>query len=155
MEQQFLVSSADLGPTTLSVAEVLDRLTDGSSLPEAIVHPPVLDFPRLEIEFHPNVGFSILCFEDESSVGYLAAVAPSTSAPEVPVNLGGQVVEKWPRELFLEREDAVAVIEHFFACGQQHPKLAWVRLDAFQREELHHGPGLYEFWQEISAPPSG
>ena len=153
----FQVSSVDLEPTSMSTESLLARISDPRNWPEASVHPPEADFPRLGIEFHPDVGYSILCHEDERSLGFLAATQTATSAPEVPVCIGGQVVEKWPPELFLAEAAAATILDYFFVSGRQHPSFAWARLDHFERELLHEGPGVYEFWKQLmaqSGPPA-
>lgn len=147
----FLVSAVDLKPTELSPESLLKRITTPGSWPDAIVSPPDADFPRLHVEFHPGVGVSILCHEDESSVGFLAATREPTTAPAVPVTLGGQVIERWPSELFLTEGQALTIIGHFLGTGRQHPAFQWVRLDDFERETLPEGPDLAKFWKELNA----
>jgi hypothetical protein len=147
---RLLVSSADLTPTRLSPDALIDRISSGSHWPEASIHPAGTEFfPRLGIEFHRDIGYSILCHEDELSWGFLAAREPTTSAPTVPVNLGGQVVETWPPELFLTKVAAAEVLQYFFAEGRQNPAYAWLRLDGFQRELVYEGPGLMDFWSRL------
>jgi hypothetical protein len=148
---EFRVSAVDLKPTTISADALLARVSDPEHWPEASVHPPDADFPRLGIEFHPGVGYSILCHEDERALGSLAAMQTATTAPEVPVNLGGQVVERWPPELFLPEAAAATILKHFLDTGRQHPSFAWVRLDQFERELLHEGPGLHEYWKQLTS----
>jgi hypothetical protein len=149
---EFRVSNVDLDATSMSPDALLSRLSDLQEWPEASVHPPVADFPRLDLEYHPGVGYSILCFEDERSIGYLAAQKENTTSPAVAVNLGGQMIEKWPPELFLAEAEAAEVLRHFWATGHQHPSFAWIRLDGFEREVLHEGgASLYEFWKQLSS----
>lgn len=141
-----------LDATSMSPEALLTRLSDPDTWPEASVHPPVADFPRLGIERHPGMGYSILCHEDERSIGYLAARRAITTSPAIAVNLGGQVIERWPPELFLAEADAAEVLRRFWATGRQHPSFAWIRLDGFEREVLHEGgAGLYEFWKQLAS----
>jgi hypothetical protein len=152
----FYVSAVGLAPTPMSAEALLARVSDSDDWPEASVHPSDADFPRLGIEFHPRAGYSILCHEDERSLGFLAATQATTTAPTVPVNLGGQVIERWPSELFLSEAAATAILQHFFESGRQHPAFAWIRLDKLEREHLHEGPGLSEFWKALTSqhPPA-
>jgi hypothetical protein len=104
----------------------------------------------MDIEFHGNVGFSVLCFARPSSVGYLAASGAKLSAPAVLVCLGGQVIEKWPREL----SQARAVVSHFLKSGAQLPSIRWVRPDKFQRKTVHAGgKDLIPLWQKLRQKP--
>lgn len=97
----FVASAIDLEPTQMSAAALLARLASPGAWSEGSVHPPEADFPRLGIEVHPGIGVSILCHENERSIGFLAATRESLSPPSILVNLGGQVIERWPVELFL------------------------------------------------------
>lgn len=145
----FVARAIDFEPTEMSAADLLARLALPEAWPEASVHPPEADFPRLGIEVHPDSGVSILCHEDERSIGFLAATHERLSEPRVLVNLGGQVIERWPAELFLSQADAHAVVEHFLESGRQAPEYAWIRLDRFPRDTVHEGPGLLARWREL------
>lgn len=146
----FIASAIDLEPTQMSAADLLARLATPGAWSEASVYPPEADFPRLGIEVHPGIGVSILCHEDERSIGFLAATQESLSPPRVLVNLGGQVIERWPVELFLSETDAHAVVEHFLESGRQAPEYAWIRLDRFPRDTVYEGSDLLSRWRELT-----
>src|ERR1051325_9340733 len=137
---KFVVYSLDFEtPQHLSAAKLLNHLSDSSKWPEASIHPAAeqQQYPFLNIEFHARVGFSVLCFDKPSSLGHLAATSLSLSKPQVLVCLGGQVIERWPRELFLPVANAKRVVSHFLKAGERLPAAHWVRLDRFERETVH------------------
>lgn len=149
---QFVISSLDLEDSQkFSASQILTHLQSAGNWPEVSIHHPSRQYPLMQIEFHGNVGFSMLCFMRSSSVGYLAASTTGLSEPSVFVCLGGQVIEKWPRELFLSLSRARVVISHFLKTGKQLPTVHWVRLDRFPRETVHAGgKGLIPLWQKLS-----
>ena len=55
------------------------------------------------------------------------------SISPVDVELGGQALERWPRELFVPPELAVQALNHFLEFSKQVPALLWVRIDGFPR----------------------
>lgn len=95
-----IITGIDFGPTQMSATDLLARPATPGIWLEASVHPPESDFPRLGIEVHPGVGVSVLCHEDESSIGTLAAAQESLTAHRIFVNLRGQTIKRWPAELF-------------------------------------------------------
>lgn len=137
-----LVSSVDFASTMMSAAELLERISTPGYWHEATVHPADSEFPRLGIEHHRRAGYSILCHQDESSIGFLAALRRPLSALTIAVNLGGQVIERWPPELFLPADAALDIAEHFFATGRQHSGFTWARINRFTRQHVHEGEGL-------------
>ncbi len=145
----FIASGIDFEPRQMSATDLLARLATPGAWPEASMHPPEADFPRLGIEAHPGIGVSILCHEDERSIGFLAATQERLSEPRILVNLGGQVIERWPAELFLPETDALTVIERFLESGRQAPEYAWIRLERFPRDTVYEGPGLLARWREL------
>jgi len=70
-----------------------------------------------------------------------------TGKPEVQIELGGQALEKWPRELFVPRETAAAVFETFLRTGRQDPSFTWVANDAFAREVLWETEAQRRAWE--------
>jgi hypothetical protein len=144
------VSSIDLAPAPLSAVALLARISTPGHRHEASVHPPDAGFPRFGIEHHRRAGYSILCHEDESPIGFLAALGRPLSAPAVAVNLGAQVSERRPPELFLRGAAALRVVLHFFATGRQHPGFAWVRPDRSVRLHVREGAGLLDVWDALT-----
>jgi len=151
----FLVWSVDMDePTRLSPVRLLEHLENSRNWPEASLHRGPYDFPRLGIEFHGSAGFSLLCFENEASLGYLAASGLLLSPPSVLVCLGGQVIEKWPKELFLSATETKRVLQDFDQTGKQSESVRWVRLDRFRRITVHPGGrGLIPLWDKLRAAP--
>ena len=150
MAPQFTISSVDFAePVKLSPARLIAHLRD-SRVPEASIHPTDCEYPFLNIEFHGSAGFSFLCFVNASSVGRLAASASRLSPPSVLVCLGGQVIERWPKELFLTAPLAKRVMTEFLGTGQPSREVRWIRLDRFKRETVHPGGrGLIPLWQRL------
>ena len=61
-------------------------------------------YPRLHITWHDAYGFVVHCFEDKDSWGFFLVEALSFSPPEIEIEVGGQALEKWPRQLFVASE---------------------------------------------------
>src|SRR5438046_2184656 len=74
-------------------------------------------FPRMHIEWHRAFGFVAMVFEDEDSIGFYPIVGTVCGLPEVPTELGGQALEKWPRELFVSRDIASRALRTFLQAG--------------------------------------
>jgi len=105
---------------------------------ELTVHP-VEEFPqcpRMHIDYTRGGGFVVMAFEDERSIGYYAMAGTTCSKPEVPIELGGQALEKWPRELFVQRHIAARALQTFLRTGRQDESFTWVANDAFDREVI-------------------
>jgi hypothetical protein len=154
-DPKFVAASVDFDkPRRMSPSKLLDHLKTSGNWPEASIHHATHQYPIMDIEFHGRAGFSLLCFDKASSVGYLAAGSSRLSKPSVLVCLGGQVIEKWPPELFLPLSLAKTVISHFFKTGEREPSVKWVRLDRFRRETVHPGGrGLIPLWQRLRRQP--
>lgn len=95
-------------------------------------------FPRMHVEWQSD-GYVVMCFEDEQSVGFYPATERRLGSPEVVIELGGQALEKWPRQLFLPLSVAEKAVSTFVATGKQDSSLAWVANDAFPRETVWEG----------------
>jgi hypothetical protein len=152
-----LFSSLDVDrPRRLSAAQVLAHLSVAANWPEGAVspphtrHPAIAEYPLLRIEFHGAAGFSLHIFPNEKSPSFFAATKSTLSAPSIYVCLGGQVIEKWPSELFLPRELALAVLNEFMTTQLRPSSCAWVRLDHFPRHTVHTGGrGLIPLWEKL------
>ena len=78
---------------------------------------------------HSEIGF-----EDGASWGFFLEEATTFSPPEIEIEMGGQALEKWPRQLFGHRELAVEALDFFLKTGKENGTQHWVRTDAFPRE---------------------
>lgn len=154
---QLLFSSPDIDERRrLSAAQVLTHLSLAENWPEVAVssphsrHPAIAEYPFMGLAFHGAAGFSLHVFPNEESPSFLAATKARLSVPTVLVCLGGQVIEKWPPELFLSRETALALLEQFMAERTQSTSCKWVRLDRFPRVTVHAGGrGLIALWDKL------
>lgn len=72
------------------------------------------------------------------------------STPSVEVELGGQALERWPRDLFVSAEHATLALNHFLEHGKQDPALEWVRIDGFPRETLWEGRAQRLAWERAN-----
>lgn len=61
------------------------------------------------------------------------------SAPCVEINLAGQVLERWPRELFVSEDLTKEALEYFIDRGELKPSLCWVGTGEFPRETIWKG----------------
>jgi hypothetical protein len=156
VKPEFVVSSVDFDqPVKFSARKLLAHLRNPANWREASIHPLQTQYPFTNIEFHDRAGFSILLFPSPRAIGTLAASRPRLSEPSVLVCLGGQVIERWPRELFLVPRAAEEVIAEFLIGGKQSKVCWWVRLDQFKRETVHPGgKGLIRLWQRLQSHPN-
>jgi len=130
---------------------------DASELIETARRLPVWDeitieregaqFPRADLSWHDGHGFVLQCFENEQSGGFLLADAAALSLPEVDIVLGGQVQERWPRQLFVTRALADEALTDFLKTGTQKDTLHWIGTDAFPRETVWEGRAGREAWE--------
>lgn len=54
------------------------------------------------------------------------------SAPSVEINLGGQALERWPRELFVSEDLATVALEHFLDYGELNRRFAGLAPESFR-----------------------
>ncbi len=94
---------------------------------------------RVHFDFHEGHGFAFQCYEDEESWSDFLVSSRQFSTPSIEVELGGQALERWPRELFVSAELATRALNHFLHFGKQDPALEWNRIDGFPREILWEG----------------
>lgn len=130
------------------VAGLLARLQAGEAL-ELSVHPvdEMIQFPMMHVDWHREAGFVVMVFEDEQSIGFYPTSDVPTGAPEIQIELGGQALEKWPRELFVPLEMAIRVCKTFIATGRQDRSVPWVANDAFAREIIWETPAQRAAWE--------
>ena len=72
------------------------------------------------------------------------------TAPEVDIVLGGQVRERWPRQLFVEPSlgAETEALDYFLETGKQKETLHWIRTDAFARETVWKGRAGRDAWEK-------
>ena len=119
--------------------ELLARLRSTAPWDEASIHPAESDFPRVHISWHQAAGFNLLCFGNEISLGQFLVTGLEFSAPSIEINLGGQALERWPRELFVSEVLAAEALEHFRERGERKPSLSWIGTGQFPRETIWQG----------------
>ena len=131
----------------------------GTELIEIVRRRPVWDelvisredgaqFPRAGLSWHEGHGLVLHCFEDELSWGFFLAYSSSLTAPEVDIVLGGQVRERWPRQLFVDPSLGAEALDHFLKTGAQKETLHWIRTDGFPRETVWEGRAGREAWEQ-------
>jgi hypothetical protein len=140
------VSSEAVVPTP-TASEVLARLRSGAPWDEACICPAQGDFPRAHISWHDSEGFNVHCFENEYSLGHFLVNGHDFSPPSVEINLGGQALERWPRELFVSEELAAEALKYFLECAQLKPSLSWTGTGEFPREAIWQGREEREAWE--------
>jgi hypothetical protein len=109
-------------------------------------------FPGAGLTWHEGHGLVLHCFEDGLSCGFFLAESGSLTAPEVDVVLGGQVQERWPRQLFVDPSLGAEALDHFLEMGKQKETLHWIRTDSFPRETVWEGRADREVWEKRQQP---
>jgi hypothetical protein len=146
----FIMSEA---PTP--IPSPLDLLTQVQSRPVwdgASISPEGAEFPLVHVDWHEGHGFVLQCYEDEESWSDFLVTSQNFSAPSIEVELGGQALERWPRELFVSAERATQALSHFLEFGNQDQTLEWARIDAFPREIVWEGREGREAWERANRP---
>jgi hypothetical protein len=128
-------------------SEVLSRLRSAAPWDEASLHPADSDFPRAHISWRQAAGFNLHCFENDLSSGQFLVSRLEFSAPSFEINLGGQALERWPRELFVSEDLATEALEHFLDHGELKPLLFWIGTGQFPRETIWEGREEREAWE--------
>lgn len=128
-------------------SEVLSRLRSAAVWDEASIRRADSDFPRVHISWRECAGFYLQCFENDISSGEFLVTRIEFSNPSVEINLGGQTLERWPRELFVSEDLATETLEHFLNYGEVKPLLCWVGTGHFPRETIWEGREEREAWE--------
>ena len=128
-------------------SEVLSRLRSAAVWDEASIRRADSDFPRVHISWRECAGFYLQCFENDVSSGEFLVTRIEFSNPCVEINLGGQTLERWPRELFVSEDLATETLEHFLNYGEVKPLLCWVDTGHFPRETIWEGREEREAWE--------
>ena len=137
----------------IPIASARDLLADIRSRPVwdgASISPVDAQYPRVHADWHEDRGFVFQCYEDEESWSDFLVTSRHFSTPSVEVELGGQALERWPRELFVSADYATRALNHFLEHGKQEPTLEWVRIDAFPRETLWESRAQREAWERAN-----
>jgi hypothetical protein len=136
-------------------SEVIAAARECATWDEVTVVADGREFPRANVSWHHGHGFVVQCFEDAESWGFFLAGSTTLSVPEVDIVLGGQVQEKWPRELFVDSALAVEAPDFFLQTGKQKGTLHWVQTDAFPRTTVWEGRDGREAWQKSQKSRDG
>ena len=146
----FLYSTLS-GPENVPAQDAPELLGIARGLPRwdaLIIVAENENYPRLHVTWHEGHGFVLLCFEAGESGGFFLAATTPFSAPEIEIEMGGQALEKWPRQLFSDRELAVDALDFFLKTGRQNGTQHWVRTDAFPREIVWETREGREAWEK-------
>jgi hypothetical protein len=107
----FIMSDAPI-----PIASAQDLLADVRSRPVwdvASISPADAEYPRVHMDWHEGHGFVFQCYEQEESWSDFLVTSQGFSPPSIEVELGGQVLERCPRELFVSAEQATQVLNYF------------------------------------------
>ncbi len=130
--------------------EVLSRLRSAARWDEASIHPVDSDFPRAHVSWRQAAGFNLHCFENDLSSGQFLVSRLEFSAPSGEINLGGQALERWPRELFVSEDLATEALEYFLDHGEPKSLLFWIDTGEFPRETIWEGREEREAWERAN-----
>lgn len=133
--QLFCVSSPDALPVP-PVSALLTKLRAGPAWDEASISRAGEQYPCLHLAWQAEAGFIVHCFEDADSFGDFLVEGGELGVPEVQVVLGGQAVERWPRQLFVSELLARDAVEFFLHAGKRTPLHKWIGADGFPRKTI-------------------
>lgn len=134
----------------MPITSVPELLADVQSRPTwdgASISPADAEYPRVHLDWHEGHGFVFQCYENEESWSDFLVTSRHFSTPSVEMELGGQALERWPRELFVSAERATQALDHFLDHGKQDPALEWITIDGFPRETLWEGREQRRAWE--------
>jgi hypothetical protein len=126
------ISCSDAQPVS-SVSMLLGRVKENPAWDEASIFREDAGYPFLHLAWQSDRGFIVHCFEDAESAGAFAVESETLTAPEVEINLGGQTLERWPRQLFVSERVARTAVEFFLSTGKSDPSQHWVGTGGFGR----------------------
>jgi len=115
----FIMSDAPM-----PIASASELLADVQSRPVwdgASISPVTAEYPRVHLDWHAGHGFVFQCYEHGESPSDFLVTSRHFSPPSVEMELGGQALERWPRELFVSAEYTTQALEHFLEHGKQDP----------------------------------
>jgi hypothetical protein len=131
----------------VSVAELLADIQSRPAWDGASIAPSDGDYPRVHLDWHEGRGFIFQCYEHGESQSHFLVAGREFSTPSVEIELGGQALELWPRELFVSNEHAARALTYFLDHGEHDPALAWIQLDGFPRETVWDGREQQLVWE--------
>jgi hypothetical protein len=141
----FLSRDAEIvGPTA---AEVLAGVREAPAWDGATISPVHGQFPRAHITWHAGAGFNVHCFPAESSLGHFLVRDKHFSPTTVEINLCGQALERWPRELFVPQSLAAEALVYLLEYRELNPSLSWTGTREFPRESIWQGREERETWE--------
>lgn len=132
-------------PTASELIEIVRR---SPAWDEVTIAREDTQFPRASLSWHEGYGLVFHCFEDEQSWGFFLSEGASLSQPEVDIVLGGQVQERWPRQLFVDPALGADALGHFLKTGGRKETLHWIRTDGFRRDTVWEGRAGREAWEK-------
>lgn len=146
MKFHYSTLAGDENAPARNASELLDVAQRCAVWDDVIIEADADEGSRANVSWHTGHGFVVHCFEDAASLGFFLAESLSFSAPAVDIVLGGQVQERWPRELFVSPDLAREAIDFFLEAGKQKPTLHWVRTGGIPRETVWEGREGREAW---------
>lgn len=138
-----------------SASELLTGVQSRPTWDGASISPADAQFPLVHVDWHEGHGFVVQCYEDEESWSDCLVTSQHFSSPSIEVELGGQALERWPRELFASAERAAQALSHFLEFGTRDPALEWIRIDAFPRETVWEDREGREAWERANRAKRG
>lgn len=117
----FIMSDAPI-----PIASVQDLLADVRSRPAwdgASISPVDAQSPWPARGLARRQRIRLQCYEDEETWSNFLVTSCHFSTPPVEVELGGQTLERWRRELFVSADHAARALNHFLEHGKQEPTL--------------------------------
>ena len=146
----FLYSTLS-GPENVPARDASELLGIARRLPRwdaLIIVAENKSYPRLHVTWHEPHGFVLHCFKDGESWGFFLVEATAFSSPDIEIEMGGQALEQWPRQLFVDSQHAREGLAFFLKTGKQNGTQQWVRTDAFPREIVWEGREGREAWEK-------
>jgi hypothetical protein len=140
------VSSSD-AQSVASASELVAIVKASPAWDEVSVFRGDTQYPCFHLAWQAGRGFILHCFEDAESSGDFVVESSTLTAPEVEVNLGGQALERWPRQLFVSERVARGTVEFFLRTGQRDPSQHWVGTGEFRRETIWEGRDQRLAWE--------
>jgi hypothetical protein len=114
-----------------NASELLDVAQRCAVWDDVIIEADADEGSRATVSWHAGRGFVVHCFEDAVSLGFFLAESLSFSAPAVDIVLGGQVQERWPRELFVSPDLAREALDFFLEAGSRSRPCTGYGQDAY------------------------
>tara|TARA_R110002096_G_scaffold57426_3_gene145626 strand:- start:2605 stop:3111 length:507 start_codon:yes stop_codon:yes gene_type:complete len=130
-----------------AVSRLLSAVRQAPAWDDVAIFPEGGVFPRMHLSWKEADGFNIHYFADETSSGEFLTDDAEISYPEVEINLGGQALELWPKQLFITQAHAARAVEFFLESGKRLPAQRWVETGGFPRQVIWEGREQREAWE--------